>query len=94
MRLACLTNGAPKPVTAFVERAGLAPFIDRVISGAEVRRWKPAAIVYRYAADALLALPALAPLNLRSHGICNLDCRFYVSGGRSRRDRYRSSAKR
>jgi 2-haloacid dehalogenase len=57
IRLACLTNGASKPMTAFVERAGLAPFIERVISVDEVRRWKPTAIVYRYAAE-VLGVPA------------------------------------
>lgn len=67
VRLACLTNGAPKPMAAFVERAGLAPFIERVISVEEVRRWKPTAIVYRYAAEVLdvpaerLALVATHP---------------------------------
>jgi 2-haloacid dehalogenase len=36
---------------AFAERAGIAPRLERVMTVAEVGRWKPPAIVYRYAAE-------------------------------------------
>ncbi|MBV9383740.1 MAG: haloacid dehalogenase type II [Streptosporangiaceae bacterium] len=71
VRLACLTNGAPKPTAAFVERAGLAPFIERVISVSEVRRWKPAAIVYRYAAEVLGVPPERLALVAAHHWDCH-----------------------
>jgi 2-haloacid dehalogenase len=52
-RIVLLTNGAAKPVSAFAAQSGLSAFVSRVISIDEVRRWKPAAIVYRYAAELL-----------------------------------------
>lgn len=58
VRVALLTNGAARPVKAFVSRAGLEPHVDRVISIREVQRWKPWAIVYRYAAEVLGVDPA------------------------------------
>ena len=58
VRVALLTNGAPRPATAFVSRSGLQPHVDRVISIREVQRWKPWAIVYRYAAEVLGVDPA------------------------------------
>jgi 2-haloacid dehalogenase len=58
IRVALLTNGAPRPATAFVSRSGLEPYVDRVISIREVQRWKPWAIVYRYAAEVLGVDPA------------------------------------
>ena len=51
--VACLTNGAADLVTAFTERTGLGPYVDRVISVAEVFRWKPAGLVYLYAAEVM-----------------------------------------
>ncbi len=53
LRVACLTNGSAELVTSFAERAGFGPRIDRVISVAEVYRWKPSGMVYRYAAEVL-----------------------------------------
>jgi 2-haloacid dehalogenase len=53
VRVACLTNGNAKATTSFAERAGLLPFIERVITVGEVARWKPNAIIYRYAAERL-----------------------------------------
>ena len=53
IRVACLTNGSAELVTSFAERAGFGPRIDRVISVGEVYRWKPAKVVYLYAAEVL-----------------------------------------
>jgi 2-haloacid dehalogenase len=53
IRVACLTNGSAELVMSFVDRAGFGPRIDRVISVAEVYRWKPSGMVYRYAAEVL-----------------------------------------
>jgi 2-haloacid dehalogenase len=53
VRVACLTNANAKATTSFAERAGLKPFVERVITVGEVYRWKPNAVVYRYAAERL-----------------------------------------
>jgi 2-haloacid dehalogenase len=51
LRVACLTNGSAFLASSFVNRAGLG--VDRVISAEEVYRWKPAGVVYLYAASVL-----------------------------------------
>ena len=56
--VACLTNGSPAVTAAFVERAGLAPYVQRVISVQEAQSWKPPAVVYRHAASVLDVDPA------------------------------------
>ena len=53
VRLGCLTNGSAALTAAFVERAGLRSYVERVISVQEAGTWKPAAAVYRHAAAAL-----------------------------------------
>jgi 2-haloacid dehalogenase len=53
IRVACLTNGTAELTASFVERSGLGPVVDRVISVSEVYRWKPALVVYKYAAEVL-----------------------------------------
>jgi 2-haloacid dehalogenase len=56
VRVCCLTNGSADATTAFVARTGLEPYVERVISVAEVGSWKPPARVYHHAAD-VLGLP-------------------------------------
>jgi 2-haloacid dehalogenase len=55
LQVACLTNGSASFTSSFVERAGLR--IDRIISVGEVYRWKPASVVYLYAAEVLGVSP-------------------------------------
>ncbi len=50
IRVSCLTNGSATVTAAFVRRAGLAPYVERVISVEEAGTWKPPAAVYRHAA--------------------------------------------
>ena len=57
LRTACLTNGPAHLASAFVNRAGLGSLVDRVISVGEVYRWKPARVVYLYAAEVMDAPP-------------------------------------
>ena len=57
LRVACLTNGSASITSAFVNRTGLGPAVDRVISVSEVYRWKPAGVVYLYAAEVLGVSP-------------------------------------
>jgi 2-haloacid dehalogenase len=53
IRVACLTNGSAYLASSFVNRSGLGALMDRVISVGEVYRWKPAVVVYLYAAEVL-----------------------------------------
>ncbi|MDQ2814923.1 MAG: haloacid dehalogenase type II [Actinomycetota bacterium] len=53
IRVACLTNGSAYLASSFVNRSGLGALVDRVISVGEVYRWKPAVVVYLYAAEIL-----------------------------------------
>jgi 2-haloacid dehalogenase len=53
IRVACLTNGSAYQTSSFVNRSGLGPLVDRVICVGDVFRWKPAPVVYLYAAEML-----------------------------------------
>jgi 2-haloacid dehalogenase len=53
VRVACLTNGSKYLVSSFLNRSGLGSLVDQVISVGEVYRWKPAPVVYLYAAERL-----------------------------------------
>lgn len=53
VRVICLTNGPAQSTGAFLDRSGLRRYVERVVSVAEVLRWKPSAIVYRFAAEVL-----------------------------------------
>jgi 2-haloacid dehalogenase len=57
LRVACLTNGSAYLTSSFVNRTGLGAAVDRVISVEEVYRWKPAGVVYLYAAEVLGVRP-------------------------------------
>ncbi|HJZ28565.1 MAG TPA: haloacid dehalogenase type II [Streptosporangiaceae bacterium] len=56
VRVACLTNGSAHLTSSFINRTGLGSGVERVISAQEVYRWKPAGVVYLYAAS-VLAVP-------------------------------------
>lgn len=53
LRVACLTNGSASLTSSFLDRAGLASLVDRVVSVSDVYRWKPSKMVYLYAAEVL-----------------------------------------
>ena len=53
VRVACLTNGSGYLTSSFLDRTGLGSLVDRVVSVGEVYRWKPAPVVYLYAAEVL-----------------------------------------
>ena len=53
VRVACLTNGTADLTSSFVSRSGLGSLVDRVITVGEVYRWKPAVVVYLYAAEVM-----------------------------------------
>jgi 2-haloacid dehalogenase len=54
--MCCLTNGSAGTTAAFLARARLERYIERVISAAEAGSWKPPARVNHHAA-AVLGLP-------------------------------------
>jgi len=58
LKLAILSNGAPRMLAAAAESAGLAPLLDAVISIEEVGIYKPSSAVYRLAPDRLGLWPA------------------------------------
>jgi 2-haloacid dehalogenase len=53
LRVACLTNGSAYFTSSFINRTGLGAGVERVISTQEVYRWKPAGVVYLYAASVM-----------------------------------------
>ena len=57
LRVACLTNGSADLTSSFINRTGLGSLVSRVISVSEVYRWKPASVVYLYAAEVLGVSP-------------------------------------
>ncbi len=58
LKVAILSNGAPRMLAAAAESAGLARLLDLVISVEEVGVYKPSAPVYRLAPDRLGLWPA------------------------------------
>lgn len=53
IRMIALTNGSTDVAESQIANAGLAPHLERVISCDEVERFKPAALVYQYAAETM-----------------------------------------
>ncbi|OQO90043.1 haloacid dehalogenase, type II [Saccharomonospora piscinae] len=57
LRVGCLTVGSADNTAKFLEQAGLAPYVDHVITAAEAGTWKPAPSVYRVTANRLGTSP-------------------------------------
>jgi 2-haloacid dehalogenase len=53
IRVVALTNGSAANTRAFLERAGVAGEVERVVSIDEVRAWKPHPEVYRHALEVI-----------------------------------------
>jgi 2-haloacid dehalogenase len=61
VRMICLTNGSKEITQDFLDRHGLAHYIEKVVPTAEVNTWKPPAKVYEHGAAALgLAMDRVA----------------------------------
>jgi 2-haloacid dehalogenase len=60
-RLAALTNSPPAIAEAQLTNSGIAPYLDKIMSVDAVHRLKPAAEVYRHAADSF----GVAPVEVR-----------------------------
>lgn len=52
IRIIALTNGAAEVTQTLLDRSGLSAFTERVVSVAEIQKWKPASAVYHHAATA------------------------------------------
>lgn len=50
VRVVTLTNGSARNTAALLERSGIDQDVEQVLSVDDVRRWKPAAEIYRHAA--------------------------------------------
>lgn len=57
IRMIALTNGGAENTRKLLERANFTPFIEKVISIDEVRRWKPHRDVYLHAARSIGVKP-------------------------------------
>jgi 2-haloacid dehalogenase len=57
VRMVTLTNGSTQNTAALLRRAGIDDDIEQVLSVDDVRRWKPAAEIYRHAAHSTHAPP-------------------------------------
>lgn len=57
VRVVTLTNGGAEQTAALLHAAGLAGYVEAVLSVEEPRRWKPAAEPYRWAAGVLGLAP-------------------------------------
>lgn len=53
IRIIALTNGGAQTTLHLLEQAGLAGYVERIVSIEEVRHWKPRAEVYRHAASSV-----------------------------------------
>ena len=62
VRVATLSNGAAAVAEGLLDRAGLAPLVERTLSVEEAGVWKPAAAAYRWACDQLGVAPEDAML--------------------------------
>jgi 2-haloacid dehalogenase len=62
VRMICLTNGSAAMTQAFLERSGLAGYIEAVVATAEVNTWKPPARVYLHGVDRLGLTPGQVAL--------------------------------
>ncbi len=62
VRMICLTNGTAAMTQAFLDRCGLAGYVEDVVATAEVNSWKPPAKVYHHGAARLGLPPAQVAL--------------------------------
>lgn len=53
VRMICLTNGTAAMTQAFLDRCGLAGYVEAVVATAELNTWKPPAKVYLHGAGTL-----------------------------------------
>lgn len=57
VKVAALSNGAAETTQGLLARGGLSAYVERVISVAEIRKWKPRREIYLHAAEVLNVAP-------------------------------------
>ena len=57
VRMVTLTNGSSQNTATLLRRAGIDDYIEQLLSVEDVRRWKPAAEIYRHAAHSTQVPP-------------------------------------
>jgi 2-haloacid dehalogenase len=81
VRVAALSNGAAATTRKLLDRAGMAPLVDRVISVAEIRQWKPRRDIYLHAASVLGVPPAeLALVATHAWDVHGAKCAGLIAG--------------
>jgi 2-haloacid dehalogenase len=86
VRIVALTNGSAEVTGKMLARAGLAKFVERMISIEEIRHWKPSREVYLHAANRVgvgpqrLALVAAHPWDIHGAGRAGLTTAFVARG--------------
>ena len=89
MRIAALSNGAAETTQALLQRAGLSSLVERVISVAEVRQWKPRRGLYLHAAEVLGVTPAeLALVATHAWDVHGAKCAGLLTGFVARGQRF------
>ena len=87
VRVAALTNGSAGVTETLFERAGLAGFVERVVSIDEIQVWKPRREVYLHCAEALgtppgrLALVAAHPWDIHGAAMAGLSTGYVARDG-------------
>jgi len=51
LRIGCLTVGNPDTTARFLEQAGLAEYVEQVVTADQAGTWKPAPAIYHFTAD-------------------------------------------
>jgi len=81
LRVVALSNGAAETTQALLQRAGLAAEVERVISIAEIREWKPRRGIYLHTAEILGVEPAeLALVATHSWDVHGAKCAGLLTG--------------
>ncbi len=81
VRVAALSNGAAETTEELLRRGGLAELVERVISVAEIRQWKPRRGLYLHAAEVLGVPPAeLALVATHAWDVHGAKCAGLVTG--------------
>lgn len=81
IRIAALSNGAAETTQALLQRGGLADLVERVVSVAEIREWKPRRGLYLHAAEVLgVAAAELALVATHAWDVHGAKCAGLVTG--------------
>lgn len=81
IRIAALSNGAAATTSKLLDAARLSPMVERVMSIADIGKWKPRQEIYRHAADTLGVEPGrLALVATHAWDVHGAKCAGLVTG--------------